>query len=80
MLREALDEIPPLLSALELLARVRLKVSAKHEALRELAMRANQPVTGTWKIVVLIIRNKHFACLWAGNSRPIYCGTGRSCR
>jgi protein phosphatase/serine/threonine-protein phosphatase Stp1 len=69
MLREALDEIPPLLSASELLAQVRLKVGATHEALRALAQKADQPVMGASTIVVLMVRNEHFACLWAGDSR-----------
>src|SRR3954463_8649495 len=69
MLREALEEIPPLLSASELLAQVRLKVGATHDALRSLANKEHQPISGASKIVVLIVRNGHFACLWAGDSR-----------
>jgi serine/threonine protein phosphatase Stp1 len=69
MLREALDEIPPLLSASELLAQVRLKVGATHDALRALANKNDQPISGASTIVVLIVRNGHFACLWVGDSR-----------
>jgi protein phosphatase/serine/threonine-protein phosphatase Stp1 len=69
MLREALDEIPPSLSASELLAEVRLKIAATHGALRALAEQADRPVMGASTIVVLMVRDDHFACLWAGDSR-----------
>ncbi|PPQ35465.1 PP2C family protein-serine/threonine phosphatase [Rhodopila globiformis] len=69
LLREALDEIPPLLSASEMLAQVRLKVGGTHDALRDLANKDHQPISGASTIVVLIVRNGHFACLWAGDSR-----------
>ena len=69
MLREALDGMPPGLSASELLAQVRLKVGAVHDALRAPARENDQPVLGASTIVVLIVRNDHYACLWAGDSR-----------
>lgn len=69
MLRDALDAIPSSLSAAELLAQVRLKVNAAHEALRAMADQSEQSILGASTIVVLIVRNDHYACLWAGDSR-----------
>jgi serine/threonine protein phosphatase PrpC len=69
MLRDALDAIDPSLSAAELLAEVRLKVEATHGRLREMAQQQGQPIRGASTIVVLLLRDDHFACLWAGDSR-----------
>lgn len=69
MLREALDAIPPGLSASELLAQVRMKVEATHAALRDMAMQRGPDVTVASTVVVLMARGEHFACLWAGDSR-----------
>jgi protein phosphatase/serine/threonine-protein phosphatase Stp1 len=69
MLREALEAIPPSLSAAELLAEVRTKVEITHESLRGLALEKGQSILGASTIVVLMLRDDHFACLWAGDSR-----------
>jgi protein phosphatase/serine/threonine-protein phosphatase Stp1 len=69
MLREALEAIPPSLSAAELLAAVRTKVETTHEALRNLAQQKGQSILGASTIVVLMVRDDYFACLWAGDSR-----------
>jgi protein phosphatase/serine/threonine-protein phosphatase Stp1 len=69
MLRDALNAIPGSLSASELLAQVRLQVSATHDALRAMADESEQSIQGASTIVVLIVRNDHYACLWAGDSR-----------
>lgn len=69
MLREALDAIPPGLSASELLAQVRMSVEATHAALRDMAMQRGANVTIASTIVVLMARGEFFACLWAGDSR-----------
>jgi serine/threonine protein phosphatase Stp1 len=69
MIREALDAIPPGLPPSELLAQVRLQVESTHIALRDLAMQRGPNVTVASTVVVLMAREEHFACLWAGDSR-----------
>ena len=69
MIAEALESIPPGLSASELLAAVRLRIKDTHNALREEAARRGNNVTIASTIVVMMARNEHFACLWAGDSR-----------
>jgi len=69
MLKEALDAIPPGLSASELLAQVRLKVEDVHHSLREEAARRGPHSVIASTLVVLLARDGHFACLWAGDSR-----------
>lgn len=66
---QSLASIPPSLSADEALAQVRLRVAAAHLALRERAARMGENVTIATTVVVLIVRQGHFACLWAGDSR-----------
>ncbi len=66
MVIEALDTIPPSLGAAEMLAEVRQRIAATHTALQ--AMIDGEDVSAT-TIVVLIARDGHFACLWAGDSR-----------
>jgi serine/threonine protein phosphatase Stp1 len=69
MIREALDAIPPELSASELLAEVRGRIEHTHDWLRTEAERRGPDVVIASTVVVLLARNDHFACLWAGDSR-----------
>jgi len=69
MIAEALEAIPSGLSASELLAQVRMQIESTHAALRALAMQRGPNVTVASTVVVLLARNEHFACLWAGDSR-----------
>ena len=69
MLKQALEEIPAGLSASELLAQVRLRVEAVHQALREEAERRGPRSIIASTLVVLLARDGHFACLWAGDAR-----------
>lgn len=69
MIREAMEAIPPGLSASELLAQVRLRIESTHAALRDLAMQRGPNVTVASTVVVLMARGDYFACLWAGDSR-----------
>ena len=69
LLVEALGSIPAGLSAAEMLAQVRLRVTATHVALRAEAARRGPHTTIASTLVVLLARDRHFACLWAGDSR-----------
>ncbi len=69
MIAEELEAIPAGLSASEMLAEVRLRIKATHKALREEAARRGENVTIASTIVIMLARNEHFACLWAGDSR-----------
>ena len=77
MLRAALEAIPLSLSAAELLAEVRMKVEETHASLRQMARRNEQAILGASTIVVLMLRDDHFACLWAGDSRSYLLRDGR---
>jgi protein phosphatase/serine/threonine-protein phosphatase Stp1 len=69
MIRESLEAIPAGLSASELLSEVRTRIEATHEALRAEALRRGPDVIIASTVVVMLARNEHFACLWAGDSR-----------
>jgi serine/threonine protein phosphatase Stp1 len=69
MIAEALDAMPPALSAAELLGEVRSRITATHQALRDEAMRRGSHTVIASTLVVLMARGDHFACLWAGDSR-----------
>jgi serine/threonine-protein phosphatase Stp1 len=69
MIVAALARLPARLSASALLSEVRLTVSHVHEELRAEAVRrgGRSPIASTF--IGLILRDGHFACLWAGDSR-----------
>jgi protein phosphatase/serine/threonine-protein phosphatase Stp1 len=69
MLKEELESIPPGLSASELLAQVRLRVADVHQRLRDEAEKRGPRSIIASTLVVLLARDGHFACLWAGDAR-----------
>ena len=69
MIATTLETIPSTLNAEEMLSQVRLRVGATHAALQECAVRMAEGAMVASTVVVLIVRDGHFACLWAGDSR-----------
>lgn len=69
MLKAALESIPAGLSASELLAQVRLRVADVHQDLRDQAEARGPRSIIASTLVVLLARDGHFACLWAGDAR-----------
>jgi protein phosphatase/serine/threonine-protein phosphatase Stp1 len=65
----ALEELPPGLSAAELLAQVRLRIGAVHADLQAKAAEAGRGRMIASTVVILLARGGHYACLWAGDSR-----------
>ena len=66
---DALNDLPPGLSAAELLAQVRLRIGAVHADLRARAAALGEGRIIASTVVVFLARGGHFACLWAGDSR-----------
>ncbi|HET6610194.1 MAG TPA: protein phosphatase 2C domain-containing protein [Rhodopila sp.] len=66
MAAQALEGIPPNLSASDVLAEIRQRMQETNAALR--ASVAPPQISAT-TVVVLIARGDHYACLWAGDSR-----------
>lgn len=66
---ELLEGIALNLAAPQMLAEVRLRLHAAHQALREEAARRGPGALVASTVVVLLARDAHFACLWAGDSR-----------
>ncbi|MCW3473912.1 PP2C family protein-serine/threonine phosphatase [Limobrevibacterium gyesilva] len=69
MIVDALEGIPVGLSAGEILAEVRNRMQATHAALRDAAASGDARDISASTVVILIARDDHFACLWAGDSR-----------
>lgn len=65
----ALQDLPPALSAAEMLAQVRLRITAVHAELQRRAQEAGPGRIIATTLAVLLARGGHFACLWAGDSR-----------
>jgi protein phosphatase/serine/threonine-protein phosphatase Stp1 len=65
---DSLESIPPDLTAGEMLAEVRQRMTDAHATLRESPGGERHDVSAS-TVVVLIARGDHFAILWAGDSR-----------
>lgn len=64
----ALDAIPADLTGAEMLTQVRLRLLGAHRALCDEALRTGDGLMAS-TVVALILREDHFACLWAGDLR-----------
>ncbi|MCF3948492.1 protein phosphatase 2C domain-containing protein [Acidiphilium sp. AL] len=69
MIVAALDRLEPGLTAAELLARVRMAIAEVHAVLQAEAATRGPGAMIASTVVVLVLRDTHFACLWAGDSR-----------
>ena len=69
MVIDALDNLPPVTSAAEMLGAIRYVVGQTDTALRQEATRQGNNTVIATTLVCLVIRNGYFACLWAGDSR-----------
>lgn len=76
----ALSDLPPGLSAAEVLAQVRLRLMAVHAHLQQCAEEATHGEIPATTVVVLMARGEHFACLWAGDSRGYMLRDGEMCQ
>ncbi len=69
MIVAELDRLPKHLSGAEVLSEVRLIMSQVHQTLRQEAAARGPDTVIASTFVSLILRDTHFACLWAGDSR-----------
>lgn len=69
MIAEALQTIPHGLSAEEVLTQARMRMAATHNALHAKAAEKGEDAVIASTVVIFLVRQHHFACLWAGDSR-----------
>ncbi|MFH5926816.1 PP2C family protein-serine/threonine phosphatase [Roseomonas xinghualingensis] len=67
--RRALEGIPPGLPALAVLGQVRARLETAHLVLRARVTSLGPRVQIATTVVVMVVQDGHFACLWAGDSR-----------
>jgi serine/threonine-protein phosphatase Stp1 len=72
-----LDDIVLGLSAADMLQEVRARLETAHERLRASAAERGASAIMATTAVVVVVRDDHFACLWAGDS-PAYLMRGNS--
>jgi serine/threonine protein phosphatase PrpC len=80
IIADALEAIPAGLGAAELLAEVRLRLADSHRLMQREAARHGPDISLVSTIVVLLARDNHFACLWAGDSRAYLLRGGSLCQ
>jgi serine/threonine-protein phosphatase Stp1 len=66
---QLLEGIPGELSGIRVLAEVRQRLTEAHWVLRREANQRGEGAVVASTVVVLLARDAHFACLWAGDSR-----------
>jgi len=69
MIADTLASIPPGLGAADLLSDIRLRIGQTNASLCEAAAKRGPHSVIASTLVVLVAREDHFACLWAGDSR-----------
>jgi protein phosphatase/serine/threonine-protein phosphatase Stp1 len=76
----ALSDLPAGLGGAEVLAQVRLRLSAVHADLQRRGEESTDGAVPVTTVVVLMARSEHFACLWAGDSRLYLLREGELCQ
>lgn len=66
---DALERVPSDLPPAEMLGTVRARMAEAHAALRVEAARRGESAVVAAALIVLLAREDHFACLWAGDCR-----------
>src|ERR1700758_858888 len=77
IIADALNAVPAGFGAAELLAEVRHRLARAHNDLRIEAARRGPDAMLVSTIVVLLLRDDYYACLWAGDSRAYLLRGGR---
>ena len=80
IIADALEAIPTGLVAAELLAEVRLRLANAHRLMQHEAARHGPDINLVSTIVVLLARDHHYACLWAGDFRAYLLRRGSLCQ
>jgi len=80
IIANALEAIPAGLDAAELLAEARLRLAGAHRLMQDEAARHGPDINLVSTIVVLLARDHHYACLWAGDSRAYLLRRGSLCQ
>jgi serine/threonine protein phosphatase Stp1 len=77
IITDALKAVPPGLGATALLAEVRQRLARAHNILLAEAARRGRHAILASTVVVLLVRDDYYACLWAGDSRAYLLRGGR---
>jgi protein phosphatase/serine/threonine-protein phosphatase Stp1 len=77
MVAGGLSTVPGGLGAAQLLYEARSRIFRAHELLRAEAERRGADATLATTVVLLLARDDHYACLWAGDSRAYLLRRGR---
>jgi protein phosphatase/serine/threonine-protein phosphatase Stp1 len=77
MVADGLSTVPGGLGAAQLLYEARSRIFRAHELLRAEAERRGADATLATTVVLLLARDDHYACLWAGDSRAYLLRRGR---
>ena len=77
LIAAALEAIPAGLSAQAVLAQIRGRIGTVHNEVQAAAAERGADVTIASTAVILCVRDEHFVCLWAGDSRAYRLARGQ---
>jgi protein phosphatase len=75
MLVQSLDAIEQPTAALDLLEQCEIRIFSANQQIMDLSRARSGAIIGT-TVAVLLIRDEHYACVWAGDSRVYLIRTG----